>query len=83
MMIGRPDMHIELCVRTVCELALHQEYCHQPQIVSVLWDGDQSNLLNNIVPVTSGYYTKACNETIDTPENIDVLPRRLHRNNPT
>ena len=65
-------MHIELRVQTVCELALQQEYYLQPQIVSVLRDGDQSNLLKDIGPATSGYYTKACNETIDTPENIDV-----------
>ena len=65
-------MHIELRVQTVCELALHQEYYLQPQIVSVLRDGDQSNLLKDIGPATSGYYTKACNETIDAPENIYV-----------
>ena len=64
---------MELRVRTVCELALHQEYYLQPQIVSVLQDGDKSKLLKNVVPATSGYYNKACDESvIDTPESINV-----------
>ena len=57
-------MHIELRVRTVCELVLNQSYYLQPHIVSIL-NSDGSAIVKNILPATSGCYKEACNDTTE------------------
>lgn len=58
-------MHIELRVRTLCELVLNQEYYLKPEVISYL-NSDCSVVRKNVLPATSAGWNEASQSTSST-----------------